>query len=398
MLGGSFWIALIRNMLGAVLIMGVFFLLDRPRFSRKKTVVYYCAFGVFAAVGFGVWYLFNFQMFVRFSGFMAIFVVGIFCMVMSADLLYLSIYKMTLGFYLLSVTVFFGVDGSRLWFGGSFWADILLRVVIETVMLLFIIKRVRPRFQEGRDFLSAVMDLPSAVTLVVILMLAGVWAYWPDDHALSINRVVRIAVMLGMTGIIQWMTFRMYLYRGKEYCCRIEKELMELNELLLRRQLSQMRTQGDQTHNTQQICANETVRNILSTYKQYAEEEKISLRVRADIESDLTIREFDIAAILVSIFESAIYECCNSGEETRQINLVILQNKNKIVLLCQNTCAPEKNCSTSKRKAFSEKWNQKAESIQKLVRYYNGEVEFAIENCMRVSKILLDVSARGSLG
>lgn len=392
MLGGSFWIALLRHMMGALLIMGVFYLLDRPRFSRKKTVVYYGVFGLLAVMGFGVWYLVDFQMFVRFSGFMAIFVVGIFCMAMSADFLYLSIYKLTLGFYLLSVMVFLGVDTSRLWFGGSLWADIALRGVIETVMLLFIVKKVRPRFQEGRDFLSAVMDLPSAVTLVVMLMIAGVGAYWPDDHALSVNRVVRIAVMLGMTGIIQWMTFRMYLYRGKEYCCRIEKELMELNELLLRRQLSQMKTQGTKKDDTWQICANETVSNILATYKKYAEEEKIRLRVRADIEAGLEIREIDIAAILVGIFENAIYECRNSGEEKRQINLAILQNKNKIVLLCQNTCAPARE-----REAYPEKWKEKAESIQKLVRYYNGDVEFAIENCMHVSKILLDVSAKGRI-
>ncbi len=41
MLGGSFWIAMLRHMMGAALMMGVFFLLDRPRFSIKRTAVYY---------------------------------------------------------------------------------------------------------------------------------------------------------------------------------------------------------------------------------------------------------------------------------------------------------------------------------------------------------------------
>ena len=57
MLGGSFWIAMLRHMMGAALMMGVFFLLDRPRFSIKRTAVYYCVFGVLAAAVFGVWYL-----------------------------------------------------------------------------------------------------------------------------------------------------------------------------------------------------------------------------------------------------------------------------------------------------------------------------------------------------
>lgn len=387
MLGGSVWIALLRHIMGAMLMMGVFFLLDRPRFSVKKAAVYYCVFGVLAAAAFGVWYLIDFEVFVRCSGFAAIFVVGIFCILMSADFLYLSIYKLTLGFYLLSVMVFLGIDGSRIWFGGSIWADLALRAATGIAMLLFIVKSVRPRFQAGRDFLSAVMDLPSAITLVFILMIAGVGTYWPDSHELSINRVVRIAVMLAMTGTIQWMTFRTYLYRGKEYYCRMEKELMELNELLLRRQLRQMRVSDTNALYTKKICSNATVSNILSTYKAYANEEKIQIEVRADIDAQIAVREFDIAAILVSIFENAIYECCNSREDTRQINVVLVQNKNKVVLMCQNTCARE-------REEYPARWKEKADCIRKLVRYYNGEVEFLIEGSVRVSKVLLDISAQ----
>lgn len=390
MLGGSFWIAMLRHMMGAALMMGVFFLLDRPRFSIKRTAVYYCAFGMLAAAAFGVWYLADVQIFIRLSGFMAIFVVGIFCIAMSADFVYLSVYKLTLGFYLLSVMVFLGIDGSRLWFGGSLWADIALRAATGTVMLLFIIKSVRPRFQSGREYLSAVMDLPSAITLVVMLMIAGVGAYWPDDHALSVNRVVRIAVMLAMTGIIQWMTFRTYLYRGKEYCCRMEKELMELNELLLERQLRQMQVSGANVAHAQQICDNVTVSNILSTYIAYADEEKIGIKVQADIDAQIQVREFDIAAILVSIFENAIYECRNSYGKKRQINVVLLQNKNKVVLMCQNTCAPKRE-----QEEYPAYWKEKAECIRKLVRYYNGEVEFLVEDNVRVSKVLLDVSMQG---
>lgn len=38
MLGGSFWVAFWRNSLGAILLMGVFLLLDKPRFDMRKTV------------------------------------------------------------------------------------------------------------------------------------------------------------------------------------------------------------------------------------------------------------------------------------------------------------------------------------------------------------------------
>ncbi len=38
MLGGSLWVAVLRNGLGVILMMAVFLLLDHPRLSMKRTV------------------------------------------------------------------------------------------------------------------------------------------------------------------------------------------------------------------------------------------------------------------------------------------------------------------------------------------------------------------------
>ena len=38
MLGGSFWVALLRNTISAGLMMSFFLMVDRPRFSMKKTI------------------------------------------------------------------------------------------------------------------------------------------------------------------------------------------------------------------------------------------------------------------------------------------------------------------------------------------------------------------------
>ena len=43
MLGGSFWIAALRNTISIGLMMGFFLMLDRPKFSMKKTI--YCYIG-----------------------------------------------------------------------------------------------------------------------------------------------------------------------------------------------------------------------------------------------------------------------------------------------------------------------------------------------------------------
>ena len=68
MLGGSLWVAVLRNGLGVILMMAVFLLLDHPRLSMKRTVCYYFLFALLAIAGFSFWYLYDRENFIRFSG------------------------------------------------------------------------------------------------------------------------------------------------------------------------------------------------------------------------------------------------------------------------------------------------------------------------------------------
>ena len=52
MLGGAFWVAFLRNAMGAVLVLAVFLLLDRPRVAMKKAVLCYLTFGLLAVGGY----------------------------------------------------------------------------------------------------------------------------------------------------------------------------------------------------------------------------------------------------------------------------------------------------------------------------------------------------------
>ena len=132
MLGGSFWIAVLRNSIGAGLMMTVFLLLDHPRLSMK--IWYYAIFGLLVVLVFSFWYWLDSGSFVRFAGMLSIPVVGSFCVAMSRDTLYLSLYKLALGFYLLSVIVFCGIDAARICFAGNLWADIIIRFLLMTII------------------------------------------------------------------------------------------------------------------------------------------------------------------------------------------------------------------------------------------------------------------------
>lgn len=90
MLGGSFWIAMLRNGMSIVLMLSFFLMLDRPRFPMKKTICCYVAFGLVLLFGYSAWYLFAQDSFVRLAPLSSLLVVGIFCSLMSGDVAYLS--------------------------------------------------------------------------------------------------------------------------------------------------------------------------------------------------------------------------------------------------------------------------------------------------------------------
>ena len=56
MLGGTFWIALLRNSMGAGLMMAVYLLLDTPKYTMKKTIGCYIGFWFLSSVVFSVWF------------------------------------------------------------------------------------------------------------------------------------------------------------------------------------------------------------------------------------------------------------------------------------------------------------------------------------------------------
>ena len=154
MLGGSFWVAFLRNTISVSLMLSFFLMLDRPRFSMKKTVWYYIAFGVSMIFGYSCWYLLGIASFVKYAAMSSLPLIGIFCCLMSREVLYLSLYRMALAFYLFSVCTFCGVDVARWWCGGNVWIDILVRFICMAVILLFTWFKFRKQFLNGFDFFT----------------------------------------------------------------------------------------------------------------------------------------------------------------------------------------------------------------------------------------------------
>ncbi len=427
MLGGSFWVALLRNSISAGLMLSFFLMLDRPRFPMKKAIYCYIVFGVSLITVYSLWFLLAKESFVRSAAISTLPVIGIFCSLMSGEVLYLSLYKMALAFYLFSVATFCGVDVSRWWFGGNVWVDILVRFIIAVGILTFTWKKFRKQFLNGVDFLIEEMDLFSAMTLFVSVMLGAIMAYWPNLQGFSVFNMVRAFLILFMAGVLQYAILHLYIHLGQEHYYQAEKELLEVNEQLLHSQMDLMRESekeaarirhdvrhhtllireyvqkgeidqllayleqyGEDVENrmTKDICQNRAVNSILSAYAKKARSQDIEVSMDVKVPENLDIRDIDWVAILANIFENAIHGCIHSGLSKQTIYIYIAQKGNKVMIQCRNTNTEEVDFHKGVPRS------RKGEgigvfSIMKAVSRYDGETDFFLEDGVFVTRILL---------
>ena len=432
MLGGSFWIAFLRNGLSITLMLSFFLMLDRPRFSMKKTIYCYIAFGALMLVGYNFWYLLDHPSFVKMAAFSILPIVGVFCSLMSREVIYLSLYKIAASFYLFSVGTFLGVDVSRWWFGGNLWVDILVRFLCYLAMLVFTWKKLRKLFLESVDFLVDEMDLFSTFALFISIFLGAIMAYWPNLQGFSIFNMVRAFFVLFIAGVLQYTILHLYIHLGREHHYQTEKELLELNEQLLRSQidivgesekeaarirhdarhhillirdyvekgnmdnlLAYLEEYGEDVENRRAklICGHPAVNGILSVYARQARAKGIVVNIDAEVPKDTVIRDIDWVAILANVFDNAIHGCNNSGKMEQEIDIYITKRGKKIIIQCTNTCTDDVIFQKGIPKSAKGEGLGTTSIIKSALRY-NGEVDFAIEDGRFVTRILLNLSVK----
>lgn len=432
MLGGTFWAALFRNGIGAVLMLAVFLLLDRPKIAMKKAIICYTLFCMAMVLAFSGWYVLDGDGYVRFSGIAAFIILGLYCALLSGDGCYLALYKISLGFYFLSVCVFLGVDIARWLFHGNMWVDIGVRLAVCVGILFWTVKRLRKFFFSNVDFLREEMDIFSIATLIISFLMAAFMAYLPSNRTFSIYGMIRMLFVVLMAGLIQYLVVHLYVHLGREHCFQAEKQLLEMNEELLRRQLDlekkareeMARIRHDMRHHylmfmeyaknsdmdglleylkqyredvertePERICANRAVNGILSAYAGYAEKEKIRVTMNVQAEETLAVRDIDLVAILANIFENAIRGCKKSGLPNPEIRMDISQKGHKIVIQCRNSSA--ENIQFQKGLPQSDRGGGTGTfSIVKTASRYEGEADFLVKDGTFIVRVLLNLPCK----
>ena len=154
------------------------------------------------------------------------------------------------------------------------------------------------------------------------------------------------------------MVFQLYLHKGMERRYQVEKELLETNERLIRRQLELMheseeeaaRIRHDVRHHcllieeyirngengkllgyvkqykeyiesteVDCICSNETINSILSVYSRWAKEKGIQVTMCVKAAGEIAVKDIDLVAVIANILKMQYMGVLNLASHSRKL-------------------------------------------------------------------------------
>lgn len=433
MLGGSVYIAILRFVISLAGTILLFFLMSESRFGVKKTVVCCGGFSVIAIALSSIWYAVNWGSYVKMAALVLFMCFAVFAVFMSADPIFLSVYKLALTFYLLAVFLVGGIEVSVILFQRNVWADIAARILIIVIMVLFIDKKIKKPIREFTCYVEKELDRFSAAVMTISILFGIGFILNPNVKEMTPYRLFQIAMNFFLTGALQLLVFRLYTHIGKEQEYQKENQLMKMNHRLLERNVEIMeesvkegrRIRHDARHHNaviaeyarrgqneellqylkeyeremdetveETICANIAVNNLLAAYTRKARKEQIKVTLDVELGRDLTIPNIDLVTILANAYENAIYGCIEVKKQSPErecfIHLMIKKKKNKLVICCSNTCRLETELEDGQPKPeFT--GGIGVLSIIKTAENFDGEYDFKNNNGVFVFRLIMKI-------
>ncbi len=439
MLGGSVWIAFIRFAISLGGVILLFSRMSESRLDRRKTIVYYGIFSAALLFFACIWYVLDWKSCVRMSAFVMYMCFVLFAIFISSDSVYLSIYKLALTFYLLAVFLIGGLETSIIFFHRNVWADIITRILLILLMAFFLEKKLKSSIKGFGEYVEREVDKFSVAVMIISILFGIGFIMNPNLRVTTPYRLYQILTNFVLTGTLQLLMYRFYLHIGKEKEYERENQLIQLNHRLLERQMeileesveSGKRIRHDVRHHNaviaeyarrdqreellqyleeydkevgesaaKSICANAAVNNILSAYTRKAQNEQIKVTLDVEIGKNLTIPNIDLVAVIANAYENAIYACMEvkkrSAQRECQIHFMIRKRKNKLILLCSNTCRVETELKNGKPKTeFT--GGIGVSSIVKTAEKYGGEYDFKNDNGVFIFRLIMHIPPEAGL-
>ncbi|MDE7282324.1 MAG: GHKL domain-containing protein [Lachnospiraceae bacterium] len=436
MLGGSVYIALIRLVINFAGVSLFFSLLSVSRYGRKKTVICYgCFIAILVALA-CVWYVVDWESYVRMAALTMYICFAVFAFFMSGDSIYLAFYKLALVFYLMAVYVIGGLEISIIFFDRNVWADIIVRILLILLIAFLLNKYIKKSIKGYGDYVENEADHFSVAAMIICILLGIGYIVNPAlNSGLTPQRIYQILINFILTGALQLLVFRFYLHIGKEKEYERENQLIQMNYRLLERQLeileesidSGKRLRHDIRHHNaviaeyvrrgqqeellqylkeydretdqgipEMICANTAVNNILSAYTAKARSEQIEVTLDVELGKNLEIPSIDLVAILANAYENAIYACTEVMKQPDGrkcfIHLLLKKRKNKLLISCRNTCRMETELKNGQPKTeFT--GGVGVSSIIRTAEKYAGEYDFKNDNGEFVFRLIMNIGS-----
>ena len=391
MLGGSVVVALIRMIIsigGTVLF---FFLISESKFDKRKTVVRCGCFYVVLIISTCIWYAVSQETFARMGAFTTYLCFGVFAVWISRDSIYVSLYKLALVFYLLSVFMIGGIEIAVIFFNKNVWADAIARVILIGIIAFSIDRKIKSSIRGFSDYVENELDRFSVAVMMLSLFLGIGFIIKTSIHDQTTYRLFQIAMNFFLTGILQVLVFRLYLHIGRENEYRQETQLMEMNHRLLERNLELL---GATEEDSERICGNLAVNRILSAYADQARKEQIEVSLDVELDREIGIPNIDLLTILANAWENALYGCMEARKEDGRrecaIRLSIRKKKNKLAIYCSNTCKMEAGIEKGLPRP-EDSGGLGAMSIVKTAEKFEGEYDFKNDNGMFVFRLVVNI-------
>ncbi len=391
MLGGSVVVALIRMIISIGGTILFFFLISESKFDKRKTVVRCGCFYVVLIILTCIWYAVSQETFARMGAFTTYLCFGVFAVWISRDSIYVSLYKLALVFYLLSVFMIGGIEIAVIFFNKNVWADAIARVILIGIIAFSIDRKIKSSIRGFSDYVENELDRFSVAVMMLSLFLGIGFILNPSIHDQTPYRLFQIAMNFFLTGILQVLVFRLYLHIGRENEYRQETQLMEMNHRLLERNLELL---GATEEDSERICGNLAVNRILSAYADQARKEQIEVSLDVELDREIGIPNIDLLTILANAWENALYGCMEARKEDGRrecaIRLSIRKKKNKLAIYCSNTCKMEAGIEKGLPRP-EDSGGLGAMSIVKTAEKFEGEYDFKNDNGMFVFRLVVNI-------
>lgn len=420
MLGNAAILAILRNSLELIGFVFLFLLLNKPRFSWKKTIIAYTFFCVAYIVCSTVWIQISPESFGKYVTLSIFAGALIFFPLMSKDSPYQAIYNLSLQIFILIFQIYFAVWMAQIFFDGNPYADVIVRLFYLVIAIMIYIYHFRKPFREisdvksrgwrpislisiaGNLFIIYYVTRPEmiffrnereqwifcciwALLLIthlimirsLLLMKRETEAKQDRDISAVINRLLEQQLHMLEDAVHEAQRIR---HDARHHSLNIAEYLQKGEYDALRQYISQYED-GVRRKESLQICENIAVDNILNAYATKAEQNGIAINFDVAVERNIGIKDTDFVTILANAFENAIYGSIEAKKISPEINIRIGRKKNMLWMKINNPC----------KDGLEIKSGIGINSIIRCAEGYGGDVDFTAENGNFVCRVLLPI-------